>query len=191
MQRLDSSSLARCFPRTGTCCSTCSPTTERAAFSEKVGQVKRNGSLRCSGRHTTFGHTTAPSWICWNGCRKGVMNSGTGGKPTPFDRPHRELSGFIIRARDPSVSNMRLFRPMTTKGSNWRFIFQSLTARRKRFASTAKRTQKFLSCFEQIRQHFAPKRHLLRASLYRRQLAARFVAWSEFTELAQNPSTSF
>ena len=39
-----------------------------------------------------------------------------------------------------------------------------------------------------IRQHFALKRHLLRASLYRKQLAARFVAWREFTELAQNPS---
>jgi putative transposase len=42
-----------------------------------------------------------------------------------------------------------------------------------------------------IRQHFALKRHLLRASLYRKQLAARFVAWREFTELAQNPSTAF
>ncbi|MFM0092417.1 IS6 family transposase, partial [Paraburkholderia sediminicola] len=39
-----------------------------------------------------------------------------------------------------------------------------------------------------IRQHFALKRHLLRASLYRRQLAARLVAWREFTQLAQNPT---
>jgi putative transposase len=54
-----------------------------------------------------------------------------------------------------------------------------------------KRTQKFLSCFGPIRQHFALKRHLLRASLYRKQLAARFVAWHEFAELAQNPSTAF
>ncbi|SOE91744.1 hypothetical protein SAMN05414139_04406 [Burkholderia sp. D7] len=30
-----------------------------------------------------------------------------------------------------------------------------------------------------------------RASLYRKQLAARFVAWGEFAELAQNPSTTF
>jgi putative transposase len=42
-----------------------------------------------------------------------------------------------------------------------------------------------------IRQHFALKRHLLRASLYRKQLAARFIAWREFTELAQNPSWAF
>jgi len=42
-----------------------------------------------------------------------------------------------------------------------------------------------------IRQHFALKRRLLRASLYRKQLAARFVAWREFAELAQNPSTVF
>jgi hypothetical protein len=40
-----------------------------------------------------------------------------------------------------------------------------------------KRTQNSLSCFGPIRQHFALKRHLLRASLYRKQLAARFVAW--------------
>jgi putative transposase len=46
------------------------------------------------------------------------------------------------------------------------------------------RAQKFLSCFGPIRRHFALKRHLLRASLYRKQLAARFVAWREFTELA-------
>jgi hypothetical protein len=37
----------------------------------------------------------------------------------------------------------------------------------------------------------ALKRHLLRASLYRKQLAARFVAWSKFTEIAQNPSFDF
>jgi putative transposase len=51
-----------------------------------------------------------------------------------------------------------------------------------------KRTQKFLSCFGPIRQHFALKRHLLRASLHRKQLAARFVAWCEITEVARNLS---
>jgi putative transposase len=40
-----------------------------------------------------------------------------------------------------------------------------------------------------IRQHFALKRHLLRASLYRKQLAERFAAGHRFTELAQNPSS--
>ena len=54
-----------------------------------------------------------------------------------------------------------------------------------------KRTQKFLSSFGPIRQHFALKRHLLRASLHRKKLAARFVAWREFAQLAQNPSTAF
>ncbi|MGF6507920.1 transposase-like protein [Paraburkholderia sp. 32] len=51
-----------------------------------------------------------------------------------------------------------------------------------------KRTQAFLSSFGPIRQHFALKRHLLRASLFRKQLAQRFAAWHRFTELAQNPS---
>ena len=54
-----------------------------------------------------------------------------------------------------------------------------------------KRTQEFLSCFGPIRQHFALKRHLLRASLCRRQLASRFAVWREFTEVTRNPSTAF
>ena len=61
--------------------------------------------------------------------------------------------------------------------------------RRMRGFRDPKRTQKFLSCFGPIRQHFALKRHLLRASLYRKQLAARFVAWCEFTEVTQAPSS--
>ena len=60
--------------------------------------------------------------------------------------------------------------------------------RRMRGFRDPKRTQKLLSCFGLIRQHFALKRHLLCASLYRKQLTARFVAWREF---AQNPSTAF
>ena len=50
------------------------------------------------------------------------------------------------------------------------------------------RTQAFLSSFGPIRQHFALKRHLLRASLYRKQLAARFAGWQRFTGLTQDPS---
>ncbi|VTU45972.1 hypothetical protein E5P2_00439 (plasmid) [Variovorax sp. PBL-E5] len=38
------------------------------------------------------------------------------------------------------------------------------------------RSQNFLSSFGSIHQHFALKHHLLRASLYRKQLAARFDA---------------
>lgn len=49
------------------------------------------------------------------------------------------------------------------------------------------RTQAFLSSFGPIRQHFALKRHLLGASLYRKQLTARFAAWHRFTELIQDP----
>jgi len=53
------------------------------------------------------------------------------------------------------------------------------------------RTQAFLSSFGPIRQHFALKRHLLRASLCRKQLAERFAARHRFTELAHNPSAAF
>ncbi|VTU15367.1 hypothetical protein SRS16CHR_01458 [Variovorax sp. SRS16] len=47
------------------------------------------------------------------------------------------------------------------------------------------RTPSFLSSFGSIRQHFAIKRHLLRASLYRKQLAVRFDAWRLFTGSAR------
>jgi hypothetical protein len=50
------------------------------------------------------------------------------------------------------------------------------------------RTQAFLSSSGPIRQHFAFKRHLLRASLYRKQLAARFAVWHRSTEVTQDPS---
>ena len=53
------------------------------------------------------------------------------------------------------------------------------------------RTQSFLSTFGPIRQHFALKRHLLRASLYRTQQAARIDAWRLFTGLTQDPSAAF
>ena len=60
--------------------------------------------------------------------------------------------------------------------------------RRMRGFRDPERTQTFLSSFGPIRQHFALKRHLLRASLYRKQLAARFAAWHRFTEATQDPS---
>jgi putative transposase len=47
--------------------------------------------------------------------------------------------------------------------------------RRMRGFCNPERTQAFLSSFGPIRQHFALKRHLLRAS--RKQLATRFAAW--------------
>jgi hypothetical protein len=48
-----------------------------------------------------------------------------------------------------------------------------------------KRTQKFLSSFEPIRQHFALERHLLRAWLYRNQLAARFIGGKKSPKSAE------
>ena len=47
------------------------------------------------------------------------------------------------------------------------------------------RTEKFLLCFGSIWQRFALKRHLLHASLYRKQLAAQFMTCHEFVEHAQ------
>jgi putative transposase len=60
--------------------------------------------------------------------------------------------------------------------------------RRMRRFRDPERTQAFLSSFGPVRQHFALKRHLMRASLYRKQLGERFAAWHGFTELTHNPS---
>jgi hypothetical protein len=62
--------------------------------------------------------------------------------------------------------------------------------RRRRGFRDPKLIQKFLWCFGLVRQHFALKRHLLRVSLlYPKQLAARFVAWREFTNVTQTRLT--
>jgi putative transposase len=63
--------------------------------------------------------------------------------------------------------------------------------RRMRGFRDPKRTQEFLACFGPIRQHFALSWHVIRASLHRKRLEARFVAWREFAKLAPNPSTTF
>lgn len=63
--------------------------------------------------------------------------------------------------------------------------------RRMRGFRDPERTQVFLSSFGPIRQHFALKRHLLRAALYRKHLAARFASWREFTNVTQTPLNAF
>jgi putative transposase len=59
--------------------------------------------------------------------------------------------------------------------------------RRMRGFRDPERAQAFLSTFGPIQQHFALKRHLLRASLFRKQLAARFDAWHRFNEITRDP----
>jgi putative transposase len=44
-------------------------------------------------------------------------------------------------------------------------------------------TQRFLSAYGPISQHFRPRRHLLRAGEYRRIMAERFEVWQEVTGL--------
>ncbi|SIT49752.1 transposase (fragment) [Paraburkholderia ribeironis] len=63
--------------------------------------------------------------------------------------------------------------------------------RRMRGFRDSQRTRAFLSSFGPIRQHFALKRHLLRASLYRKHLAARFASWHKLTNVTQSPSTAW
>src|SRR5471032_1126964 len=64
---------------------------------------------------------------------------------------------------------------------------RDVNLRKKRQEEKTLSHRQFLTTF---RTPMTLKRHLLRASLYRKQLAARFVAWREFAELAQNPMTA-
>jgi len=52
------------------------------------------------------------------------------------------------------------------------------------------RTQAFLSSVGPIRQHFALKRHLQRASLSTNNSGERFSASHRFTKLSQNPKAA-
>jgi putative transposase len=52
----------------------------------------------------------------------------------------------------------------------------------KRFTS-AGHAQRFLSAFSGISPHFRPRRHLLHAEEYQREMANRFSTWNEITEL--------
>lgn len=63
--------------------------------------------------------------------------------------------------------------------------------RRMRGFRDPRRAWAFLSSYGPIRQHFALKRHLLCASLYRKQLAMRATAWHELTNVTQTPSNAF
>ncbi len=49
-----------------------------------------------------------------------------------------------------------------------------------RFKSTG-HAQRFLSAFGPIREHFCPRRHLLKAGEYRAERKARFQVWDEVT----------
>jgi putative transposase len=40
-------------------------------------------------------------------------------------------------------------------------------------------TQRFLSAFEPIRDHFCPRRHQLSAEAYRQERTQRFLVWNE------------
>ncbi|MGB8416939.1 IS6 family transposase [Paraburkholderia sp.] len=98
------------------------------------------------------------------------------------------------KSRIPELAKVKhVFVKAAARVSNWAENSHQPTRereRRLRGFRAPKRIQVFLSSFGPIRQHFALKRHLLRASLYRKQLAQRFDAWHRFTELTQNPSAA-
>jgi putative transposase len=53
----------------------------------------------------------------------------------------------------------------------------------KRFASPGQ-AQRFLFAFNHIREHFAPRRHLMNASQWRAEMTDRFAVWDEIITAA-------
>ena len=53
-----------------------------------------------------------------------------------------------------------------------------------RLGGLPEQAQRFLACFEPIRGHFCPRRHLLPAAQYRAVLADRFAVWRQVTGIA-------
>ncbi len=56
-----------------------------------------------------------------------------------------------------------------------------LRERRMRRFKSPGQAQRFLSCFEFIREHFHPKQHQLTATEYRQEMHQRFESWRELT----------
>ena len=111
------------------------------------------------------------------------------------DAPRRIVTGQLrsypaAKAEIPELANIQhVFVKASARVNNRaENSHQPTRERRMRGFRDPDRTQAFLSSFGPIRQHFALKRHLLRASLYRKQLAARFAGWHRFTGLTQDPS---
>ncbi|WP_321884057.1 IS6 family transposase [Burkholderia cepacia] len=112
--------------------------------------------------------------------------------PTPRKIVTDQLRSYpAARTNIPELSNMKhVFVKAAARVNNRAENSRQPTRereRRMRGFRDPRRTQVFLSCIGPIRQHFALKRHLLKASLFRKHLAARFETWREFTELAQIP----
>ena len=116
--------------------------------------------------------------------------------PVPRKIVTDQLRSYLAAKADiPELVNVRHVFVKAAAGVNNRAEnrYQPTRERERRMRGfrDPKCTQPFLSSVGPIRQHFAVKRHLLRASLYRKHLAARFVAWREFTNVTQNPSNAF
>ena len=113
--------------------------------------------------------------------------------PVPRKIVTNQLRSYpAAKSRIPELANVRHVYVKAAARVNNRAenIHQPTRERERRLRGfrDPKRTQAFLLNFGPIRQHFAIKRHLLRASHYHKQLTQRFDAWHRFTELTQNPS---
>jgi putative transposase len=90
--------------------------------------------------------------------------------------------GAAHRVVMPSVEH-RQSKYLNNRAENSHQPTQARERAMKRFTSPG-HAQRFLSAFSRISPHFRPRRHLLHAQEYRREMADRFSTWNEVTGIA-------
>jgi putative transposase len=95
-----------------------------------------------------------------------------------------QLKSYAAAKREllPGVEHRR-HRYLNNRAENSHQPTRQRERRMQRFKSPGQ-AQRFLSAYGPITQHFRPRRHLLAASAYRREMQQRFQSWREITSFA-------
>ena len=95
-----------------------------------------------------------------------------------------KLKSYSAAKREilPGVEH-RQSRYLNNRCENSHLSTRQRERRMQRFKSPG-HAQRFLSVYGPIAQHFRPRRHLLRASEYRQEMAQRFEIWQDITGMA-------
>jgi putative transposase len=103
-------------------------------------------------------------------CQRRPLNEHLIGNAYPGEEPTQQKGGQTIL---PQTAQRAAICPTRLREKKMR-----------RFKS-GKQTQRFLSAFGPISEHFQPRRHRLRAAEYRAIFQRRFLVWNEVTRVKQ------
>jgi putative transposase len=98
-----------------------------------------------------------------------------------------KLAGYQVAHREllPSVEHRRS-KFLNNRAENSHQPTRQRERAMKRFTSSG-HAQRFLSAFSEISPHFRPRRHLLSAAGWRREMADRFAVWNDVTGITPPP----